>query len=106
MGCSDCFELIESFQCFGAVIDELPGAFEIGVHFTFPVARSTAGTVEELLRTAGDRADPGELAQPTVAAGSAFLGDVGEMLVLFAASILFVVAIPKKEADRNATDGS
>lgn len=39
-------------------------------------------------------------------AGSAFLGDVGEMLVLFAASILFVVAILKKEADRNATDGS
>lgn len=33
-------------------------------------------------------------------AGSAFLGDVGEMLVLFAASILFVVAILKKEADR------
>jgi len=32
-------------------------------------------------------------------AGSAFLGDVGEMLVLFAASILFVVAILKKEAD-------
>ncbi|MCX8954376.1 hypothetical protein OU790_13115 [Ruegeria sp. NA] len=39
-------------------------------------------------------------------AGRAFLGDVGEMLVLFAASILFVVAILKKEADRNATDGS
>ncbi|WP_209503868.1 MULTISPECIES: hypothetical protein [unclassified Ruegeria] len=39
-------------------------------------------------------------------AGSAFLGDVGEMLVLFAASILFVVAILKKEADRNETDGS
>jgi len=32
-------------------------------------------------------------------AGSAFLGDVGEMLVLFAASILFVVAIIKREAD-------
>ncbi|NOD29480.1 MULTISPECIES: hypothetical protein [Ruegeria] len=39
-------------------------------------------------------------------ASSAFLGDVGEMLVLFAASILFVVAILKKEADRNAQDGS
>ncbi len=39
-------------------------------------------------------------------ANSAFLGDVGEMLVLFAASILFVVAILKKEADRDATDGS
>ncbi|MFA3919794.1 hypothetical protein [Ruegeria hyattellae] len=39
-------------------------------------------------------------------AGSAFLGDVGEMLVLFAASILFVVAILKREADRNAKDGS
>lgn len=39
-------------------------------------------------------------------AGSAFLGDVGEMLVLFAASILFVVAILKKEADRKKkTDG-
>ncbi|MGV6804493.1 MAG: hypothetical protein ACWA49_09825 [Ruegeria sp.] len=34
-------------------------------------------------------------------AGSAFLGDVGEMLVLFAASILFVVAILKKEAERD-----
>jgi len=32
-------------------------------------------------------------------AGSAFLGDVGEMLVLFTASILFVVAIIKREAD-------
>nr|WP_174825842.1 hypothetical protein [Ruegeria sp. HKCCD7239] len=39
-------------------------------------------------------------------AGSAFLEDVGEMLVLFAASILFVVAILKKEADRDAeSDG-
>ena len=36
---------------------------------------------------------------------SPFLGDVGEMLVLFAASILFVVAILKKEAERkNDTD--
>ncbi len=33
-------------------------------------------------------------------ADSAFLGDVGEMLVLFAATILFVVAILKKEADQ------
>ena len=33
-------------------------------------------------------------------AGNAFLGDVGEMLVLFTASILFVVAILQKEADR------
>ena len=39
-------------------------------------------------------------------AGSAFLGDVGEMLVLFAAVILFVVAILKKEADRKDNDGS
>lgn len=39
-------------------------------------------------------------------ANSAFLGDVGEMLVLFAASILFVVAILKKEADRETKDGS
>ncbi|WP_170409891.1 hypothetical protein [Ruegeria atlantica] len=39
-------------------------------------------------------------------ANSAFLGDVGEMLVLFAASILFVVAILKKEAARDAeSDG-
>ncbi|MCK0148866.1 hypothetical protein MWU54_02425 [Marivita sp. S6314] len=36
---------------------------------------------------------------------SAFLGDVGEMLVLFAASILFVVAILRKEADRNKKNG-
>lgn len=39
-------------------------------------------------------------------AGSAFLGDVQEMLVLFAASILFVVAILKKEADRDAESDS
>lgn len=31
-------------------------------------------------------------------AGNAFLSDVGEMLVLFAAAIFFVVAIVKKEA--------
>lgn len=44
-----------------------------------------------------------------VAAGvfwnSAYFGDVGEMLVLFAASILFVIAILQKEADRNNKDG-
>ena len=39
-------------------------------------------------------------------ANAAFLGDVGEMLVLFSASILFVVAILKKEADRKNRDGS
>ena len=33
--------------------------------------------------------------------GNVFFGDVGEMLVLFAAAILFVVAILKKESDRN-----
>ena len=38
-------------------------------------------------------------------AGSAFLGDVGEMLVLFAASILFVVAILNKEADHKNKNG-
>ena len=32
--------------------------------------------------------------------GTVFFGDVGEMLVLFAATILFVIAIIKKEADR------
>lgn len=37
--------------------------------------------------------------------GSAFLGDVSEMLVLFAASILFVVAIIQKEADRENKNG-
>ena len=36
---------------------------------------------------------------------AAFLGDVGEMLVLFAASILFVVAILKKEAERDTENG-
>lgn len=39
-------------------------------------------------------------------ASNAFLGDVGEMLVLFAATILFVVAILKREADRNKKNGS
>jgi hypothetical protein len=39
-------------------------------------------------------------------ANSAFLGDVGEMLVLLAASVLFVVAILKKEADLKDKNGS
>ncbi|MEP5728090.1 MAG: hypothetical protein ABJL67_01825 [Sulfitobacter sp.] len=34
-----------------------------------------------------------------------YLSDVGEMLVLFAAAILFVVAILRKEADRKNNDG-
>lgn len=37
--------------------------------------------------------------------GQVFLGDVGEMLVLFAASICFVVAILQKEAARDEKDG-
>lgn len=37
--------------------------------------------------------------------GSAILGDVGEMLVLFVATILFVVAILKKEAERDSKSG-
>ncbi|MDA7425519.1 hypothetical protein [Thalassococcus lentus] len=37
---------------------------------------------------------------------TAFLGDVGESLVLFAATLLFVVAILKKEADRDNKNGS
>lgn len=37
--------------------------------------------------------------------GSAMLGDVGEMLVLFVATILFVVAILKKEAERDSKSG-
>ena len=39
-------------------------------------------------------------------ADAAVLGDVGEMIVLFVATILFVVAIIQKEADRNKNDGS
>ncbi|MFA8385194.1 MAG: hypothetical protein ACEPO2_06185 [Pelagibaca sp.] len=39
-------------------------------------------------------------------AGAVFLSDIGEMLVLFAAAILFVVAILKKEADRKKKNGS
>jgi hypothetical protein len=38
--------------------------------------------------------------------GGAVLGDTGEMLVLLAATILFVVAILKKEADRQKKSGS
>ena len=37
---------------------------------------------------------------------AAFLGDVGEMLVLLAAAVLFVVAILQKEADQKDKDGS
>ena len=37
--------------------------------------------------------------------GKILLGDVGEMLVLVAASTLFVVAILKKEADRKNKNG-
>ena len=39
-------------------------------------------------------------------AGRVVFGDVGEMLVLFAAAILFVVGILKKEADRKNKNGS
>ena len=39
-------------------------------------------------------------------ADAAFLGDVGEMLVLSCASVLFVVAILRKEADRSKNDDS
>ncbi len=39
-------------------------------------------------------------------ADAALLGDVGEMLVLSCASILFVVAILRKEADRSKIDDS
>ena len=39
-------------------------------------------------------------------ADAAFLGDVGEMLVLSCASVLFVVAILRKEADRSKSDDS
>jgi len=39
-------------------------------------------------------------------ADSAFLGDVGEMLVLSCASVLFVAAILRKEADRSTSDDS
>ncbi len=35
-----------------------------------------------------------------------YFGDVGEMLVLFAATILFVVAILQKEAARDEKDDS
>ena len=37
-------------------------------------------------------------------ADASFLGDVGEMLVLSVASVLFVVAILKKEAARKGDD--
>ena len=39
-------------------------------------------------------------------ADSAFLNDVGEMVVLSFASVLFVVAILKKEADRQGNNDS
>jgi len=39
-------------------------------------------------------------------ADASFLGDVGEMLVLSCASLLFVVAILKKEAERSSQDDS
>ena len=39
-------------------------------------------------------------------ANAAILGDVAEMLVLFVATILFVVAILRKEADRKNKNGS
>ena len=38
--------------------------------------------------------------------GEVFMGDVSEMLVLFVATIIFVVAILKKEADRDKNNGS
>lgn len=39
-------------------------------------------------------------------ADSAFLGDLEEMLVLAVASVLFVIAILKKEADRSNKNDS
>lgn len=39
-------------------------------------------------------------------AGAAFVGDIGEMMILFTAVILFVVAILQKEADRKNKNGS
>lgn len=39
-------------------------------------------------------------------ADSAFLGDIGEMLVLSFASVIFVVAILRKEAERSKNDDS
>lgn len=39
-------------------------------------------------------------------ANAAVLGDVGEMLFLSAASVLFVIAILQKEAERAKRDGS
>ena len=38
--------------------------------------------------------------------GTTFLNDVGEMLVLLTATVIFVVAILKKEADRQKKNGS
>lgn len=38
--------------------------------------------------------------------GTTVFGDVSEMLVLFTASILFVIAILGKEADRQDNSGS
>ena len=38
--------------------------------------------------------------------GNAVLGAVGEMLVLFASAVFFVVAILKREADRDKEKGS
>jgi hypothetical protein len=39
-------------------------------------------------------------------ADSAFLGDIGEMLVLSFASVIFVVAILRKEAELSKNDDS
>lgn len=39
-------------------------------------------------------------------ADAAVVGDVGEMLILFSASILFVVAILQSEAAKKENDGS
>ena len=39
-------------------------------------------------------------------ADASFLDDVGEMMVLFSASVMFVVAILKQESDRSRDDDS
>lgn len=39
-------------------------------------------------------------------ADAAVLGDIGEMLVLSFAAVLFVVAVLRKEADRSKNDDS
>ena len=60
-------------QCLGAIVNQLPGAIQLGADLAMAVARAAARAVQLALGAAGDRANADELAQAAVAAAGALL---------------------------------